>query len=97
MTSRLRAKSSPLRQALAQQKWLTLIGLPVLILTMLNGVYALWGALFIYWGIVSATAGRAYLLENIHRREDPALFWLIVGLWIGSGLLYIYTDFASFL
>ena len=86
-----------LRDALRRQKWLTLIGLPVLVFAMLNSIYSPWGLLFIYWGITSVVAGNVYLLEDVERREDPALFWIIVAMWIGTGLLYVHADIATYL
>jgi hypothetical protein len=80
--------------ALKQQKWLTLIGLPILLTTSLTGIYGLWGLLFVYWGLVSLRSGEVYLLEPIERRHDPVLFWTIVMMWIGFGLLYMVADFA---
>ena len=97
MTPKLRAKPTSASRVLAEQKWLTLIGLPILIYAMLNGIYAVWGVLFIFWGVRSAMAGQVHLLEDIDKEEDPLLFWIIVALWIGSGLLYVYIDFAPHL
>jgi len=36
---------------------------------------------------------QVFLLEEIHRDEDPVLYWLITALWIGSGLLYLQASF----
>lgn len=80
------------KHALKQQKWLTLIGLPVLLFTSLASIYTLWGVLFMIWGLTSLRTGQVYLLETIYRRDDPALFWVIVVLWIGSGGLYVLGD-----
>ncbi|MGI9353322.1 MAG: hypothetical protein ACR2O3_17310 [Rhizobiaceae bacterium] len=81
------------RDNLKQQKWLTLIGLPILLVASFNGVYAMWGLLFIYWGVVSVRSGEVYLLEPIERNHDPALFWIISMMWIGFGGLYVLTDY----
>ena len=89
--------TSQLSSALRAQKWPTLILLPVLIVAMLWDVYAVWGALFVVWGLTSALSGQVYLIEPIERRDDPALFWIILGLWIGSGLLYIHATLAPYL
>lgn len=83
----------PLMDNLKQQKWLTLIGLPVLLMSTLLGIYTLWGVLFVYWGATSVLSGQVYLLEPIERRSDPALFWIIVAMWIVSGGLYVIGDF----
>ena len=82
-----------LKQNLANQKWLTLIGLPVLLVATFNSIYSLWGLLFIYWGATAIMARETYLLQPIRRDDDPAIFWIICALWVGSGVLYIMTDF----
>ena len=83
----------PLKENLKQQKWLTLLGLPVLLASSLSGVYSLWGVLSVYWGITSLRSGEAYLLETIERATDPVLFWIISGMWITFGALYLVADF----
>lgn len=80
-------------ETLKHQKWLTLIGLPVLLGTTITGVYTLWGVLFIYWGVASLRSGQVFLLETIERRHDPALFWIIVALWVLTGGIYVIGDF----
>ena len=97
MTPERQPASIPLKDRLGQQKWLTLIGLPILIYTTLTGIYSIWGLLFIYWGLMSARHGTVHLLEDIEQEENPVLFWLIELLWFGTGLLYIYADLYRFL
>lgn len=77
---------------LKQQKWLTLIGLPILLLTTFSGFYSVWGLLFMYWGVVSIMSGEVYLLEPIEREIDPTLFWIISVMWIGFGAMYVIAD-----
>lgn len=86
-------KESDFKEVLRQQKWLTLIGLPILMYTTFIGTYSVWGLLFVFWGLTSVKSGSVYLLEPIEREEDPALFWIISVMWIGFGLLYVLTDF----
>ena len=76
-----------------QQKWLTLIGLPVLLYTTFMGIYSVWGLLFVYWGLTSLRSGEVFLLEPVERDRDPALFWIIAVMWIGFGFMYVLTDF----
>ena len=77
-----------------QKKLLTLVGLPVLLVLTWLGIYAVWGALFVYWGLLSMRSGQAFVFEEIERDENPILFWIIVLTWIGSGLLYILIDLS---
>ena len=79
----------------ADRKWLTILAVPVLIGSALLGIYAIWGALFIYWGMLTAREGTAFIFEPVERNEDPILFWIIVAMWIGSGLIYIAVDLAG--
>ena len=97
MTPKLRARGSTFQHALAQQKWLTLIGLPILIYSTIQGLFFVWGLLFVLWGIGSLRTGHFFLLEDINRREDPALYWIIFAMWLGSGATYIYYDVTRFL
>ena len=78
---------------LKDQKWLTLIGMPVLLVSSFSGIYFFWGVMFVFWGVVSLRSGEVFLLEPIERRQDPALFWIISAMWIGFGLMYILADF----
>ncbi|MGB0504705.1 MAG: hypothetical protein ACPGGK_00790 [Pikeienuella sp.] len=77
----------------ASQKWRTLIVLPVMIVATLLGWYAIWGLLFVYWGYLALTRGEVFLVEAINRDEDPALFWILMALWFGSGAYYIASAF----
>lgn len=83
----------PFIENLKQQKWLTLIGLPILLITTINGIHSVWGIMFIYWGVTAVMARQVYLLEPIDRQEDPALFWIIAMMWIGFGAMYVLADF----
>lgn len=96
MTPKLRAQRATVPQALAQQKWLTLIGLPILIYSTIQGIFFIWGLLFVFWGVTSLRSGRIFLLEDIDRREDPALFWIIFAMWLGTGITYAYYDLTRF-
>ena len=76
----------------ADRKWRTILAIPVLIGSALLGIYVIWGALFVYWGLLTAREETAFVLEPVERNEDPILFWIIVAAWIGSGLIYIAVD-----
>ncbi|MEM6481653.1 MAG: hypothetical protein AAF922_05765 [Pseudomonadota bacterium] len=97
MTPKLRGQTPSLWQGLSQQKWLTLIGLPILIYSTIEGLFFVWGLLFAFWGLGSLRTGRIFLLEAIDRRDDPALFWAIFAMWLGSAATYIYYDITRFL
>ena len=92
MTTPPRKNETSLIENFKRQKWVTLIALPILIVAMIEEIYWIWGLLFIYWGIYSIRNKQVYLLETIEAEEDPVLFWLLVVLWIGSGLVYVQTS-----
>jgi len=60
---------------------------------MFENIYWIWGMLYVYWGVQSVISKQVFLLEPVHADEDPILYWLIVTLWIGAGLLYVQTSF----
>ena len=64
----------------------------VLLASTLAGVYAIWGVVFVYWGVLAIRSGQAFLVEAIERRENPVLFWVLTATWFGFGVLYILTD-----
>lgn len=78
---------------LRNQKWLTISALIVLLGSTVAGFYLVWGVLFLFWGVMAVRTGQAYLLEPIGRAEDPAVFWVLAGLWFVFGALYILADF----
>ena len=75
-----------------QQKWITLISLPVLLVLTYFEYYSVWGALFVFWGIISVISGQVFLVEPITRSENPVLFWAISAMWIAFGVMYILAD-----
>jgi len=70
-------------------KWRTLIVLGMMCLAVVTGIAAIWGLLFLLWGVQTIRAGSANVIEHIERDENPILFWIIAGAWILSGLLLI--------
>lgn len=90
--ARMKSDTSDRKPGLVPQKWLTLIALPVLLISTYFGYYAAWGALFVFWGVTSTVSGQVYLVEPINRQETPVLFWVISLMWLGFGLLYLLVD-----
>lgn len=82
---------------LKTRKWLTIMTLIVLLGSTMLGLYFVWGALFVFWGLIAIKTGQAYLLEPIWRDDDPLLFWTLTGLWFVFGALYILNDFYTHL
>lgn len=69
----------------------TVIGLILLyVATFLNWQWA-WGILFIAWALPDVFTGVTYFIEPIAKKENPFLFWAIIGLWLFSGS-YLLVD-----
>ena len=51
-----------------------------------------WGLLFMYWAVPSLMTGEAFLIERVTRAQNPILFWLITGMWVGFGVWTVYED-----
>ncbi|WP_170763099.1 hypothetical protein [Ruegeria lacuscaerulensis] len=65
------------------------IAFPLLVLAAILGIYWIWGLMFLWWVVPSVMAGKAYLVFEVSRDEDPILFWLVVGLWATFGCMMI--------
>lgn len=79
---------------MGQIKWPTVAALIILTLATVQEWYWVWGLLFVYWGIGGIRSGAAFVVEDISRAENPALFWLISAMWIGFGVFYVYGDLS---
>jgi len=60
------------------------------------GYQSLWGLLFLYWTILNFRTGRAFLLSEVSRDQDPILFWLIQIAWGVLGLWLVAQDFIQY-
>ena len=65
----------------------------VLMVATAFGFQSPWGLLFLYWTIPNFYSGRAFLLSDVTREDDPILFWLIQIAWVVLGLMLIALDF----
>ena len=81
-----------MRAAILEQKWLTVVAIPVLLVATYMSWYWIWGCLFLYWALPGLRNGQAYLIEPVDRTRNPVLFWIITAMWAGFGLLTIITD-----
>ena len=73
-------------------RWLTLVALAIVVLALIFDLNFIWGLLFLFWAGPSLFTGVAFLVEPIHRSENPWLFWTIVTLWLGLSLTLILWD-----
>ncbi len=65
------------------------IALPVLLAATAFGIYWVWGLLFVWWVIPTIMNGQTFLMFEVNRDEDPALFWAILALWVVLGVMMI--------
>ena len=73
-------------------RWLTLVALAIVVLALIFDLNFIWGLLFLFWAGPSLFTGVTFLVEPIHRSENPWLFWTIVSLWLGLSLTLIVWD-----
>ena len=57
------------------------------------GIGSLWGLLFLFWTIPNFYSGRAFLVFDVLRDEDPILFWAIQLAWVVLGTVMVLSDF----
>lgn len=75
-------------------RWFTLAALAVVVVAVLFDYQWIWGLIFLIWSAPSLVTGVAFLVEPIHRAENPWLFWIITILWLGLSLALIGMDLA---
>lgn len=73
-------------------RWLTLAALAIVVVALVFDLNFIWGLLFLFWAGPSLFTGVTFLVEPIHRSENPRLFWTIVTLWLGLSLTLIVWD-----
>lgn len=72
-------------------KWRSIFGIITVVLSIALDMPILFGVLYILWAIQEMIHGQAYILEDVNKYENRALFWIIVFLWLGCGI-YVFTD-----
>ena len=78
---------------MAQARLLNYATFAALMVATALGYQSLWGLLFLYWTIPNFYSGRAFLLSDVTRDDDPVLFWLIQIAWVVLGLMLVALDF----
>ncbi len=76
-------------------RWLTLGALAIVVTAVVFNFQWLWGLLFLYWAVPAFATGVTFLVEPIHRDENPWLYWIIVTMWTGLSLALIGIDLAQ--
>ncbi|MCT4612093.1 MAG: B12-binding domain-containing radical SAM protein [Clostridia bacterium] len=73
-------------------KWKTIMALVMIFSGIIFNINFIFGILYVLWAILDIKTGNAYVIENIEKRENPILFWLIVITWLTSGLYVLLSD-----
>ncbi len=76
-------------------KWKTLLALVLIYMAVLFEWNWVWGVLFLFWTVPALYSGRTHLVEEVDRKTNPALFWLIIGTWLTLSLYLIAADIFS--
>lgn len=74
---------------MTKSRMINYIALPVLLVAAVLGLYWVWGLMFLWWLVPSLQMGRAHLITEVSRDEDPILFWAVILLWAAFGLMMI--------
>lgn len=72
-------------------KWRSILGIVIVVCAIVLNMPILFGVLYILWAIQEMVYGEAYILENVSKRENKVLFYIIVLLWLFCGV-YVFTD-----
>ena len=67
-------------------KPLTIFAIVVLAISTALGWMWVWGILYLYWAVMGAVSGSAFVIEDISVSESPILFWLINTMWAAAGI-----------
>ena len=74
-------------------KWRSILGLVFMYIAMWFNLQWAWGILFLLWVIPDLITGESYFMELITKKDNPILYWIIVGSWL---LLSIYSILSAF-
>ncbi len=81
-----------MHKAGSKTKWKSILAIVIVISGILMDFPLLFGVLYLIWAIGDLKTGHAYIIEDISRHENPLLFWLIVFVWMSSGLYLILSE-----
>ena len=75
-------------------RWFTLVAIAIVLVAVIFDLQWGFGLLFLLWAAPSIFTGETFLVEPVHRAENPWLFWTIVTLWLSLSLALIGLDIA---
>lgn len=75
-----------------RSKWPTVVAMIVLLGATALGWYWIWGIFFLVWSVQGIASGQAFVLQMVHRDENPVLFWVISLSWLALAVMTIVND-----
>ena len=82
------------RRTSGRVRWFTVVAIGIVVMAVVLDFQWVWGILFLFWAAPSLITGETFLVQPVHRAEDPWLFWIIVTLWLSLSLTLIGLDIA---
>lgn len=76
-------------------KWRTMLAIAAIYLAVIADQTWVWAVIFLLWTLPALRSGKTYFVEPLDRRENPALFWLLNGTWIGLALLLLWYGWSA--
>jgi len=73
-------------------RWKSLLGLTMIAVELALNTGFIWGLLGLFWVITNIQTGQTYILEALHRTNNPILFWITVWLWMGFAAYFFYSN-----
>lgn len=73
-------------------KWKSIVALILVFCGIIFNIPLVFGFLYILWAILDLKSGYAYIVEDVTREKNPILFWLIVLVWLFSGVYIFLKD-----
>ncbi len=77
-------------------RWKSILALGFVGLGIYLNIHWIWGVIFIIWALTDIKNGTTYFMDDIPRKESPVLYWLVILMWLGSGIMAISTTPVSY-
>lgn len=72
--------------SLRSLKWRAGVGIGLVYVAVVMNLTWVWGIIFLVWVIPDLKTGSTYFFEAIHRKQNPIMYWIIVGSWLWLSL-----------
>ena len=74
--------------------WRALFGLGLILTYFFTGWSWIWAFFFAFWVAMDLSSGQTHLFEPVLKKQNPALYWVIVIIWslLGAVSAFYYMD-----